>query len=101
MAPYLDCHCQISAWAAAYLAETGKQVAPFYELQATGGFRGADPRGQAFAVARLAAAASALRDLVVDSWRASAAARVGWPAVAVGDVEAGRIDPYDSLYGAD
>ena len=34
-------------------------------------------------------------------WRASATSEVGWPGVTVADVEAGRIDPYDSLYGTD
>jgi len=101
VSPYADCGCDIAHWAAAYLAATNHQVIPFYVLQKAGGFVGGDPRGRAFAAARLAAGASALRDLVVDAWRASAAGRVGWPAVAVADVEAGKIDPYDSLYGTD
>ncbi len=106
MAPFDDCRCDmagwdIAHWTAAYLAATGAQVAPFYRLQKAGGFVGGDVRGRAFAAARLAAGASALRDLTVDAWRASAFGRVGWPAVSVADVEAGRIDPYDSLYGLD
>jgi hypothetical protein len=101
MTPYADCHCDIARWTAAYLAATGEEVVPFYELQKAGGLVAGDARGRAFAAARLAAGASALRDLVVDAWRASAAGRVGWPAVQVADVEAGRIDPYDSLFGAD
>ena len=101
MAPYVACHCAIAAWTSAYLATTSGQVVPFYRLQKSGGFIGDDPRGRDFAARRLAAGATALRDLVVDAWQASARARVGWPAVGVADVEAGRFDPYVSLYGID
>jgi hypothetical protein len=101
MTPYADCHCDIAHWTAAYLAATGAEVIPFYDLQKAGGLTAGDPRGRAFAAARLAAGASALRDLIIDAWRASATGHVGWPTVQVADVEAGRVDPYDSLLGAD
>jgi len=101
MSPYADCACDIAHWIRAYLASTGQQVAAFYRLQSAGGFVAGDPRGRAFAAARLAAGASALRDLVVDAWRASATGRVGWPSVGVGEVVAGGVDPYDSLFGTD
>lgn len=101
MAPYHDCACDIGRWTAGYLAATGAQVVPFYEMQKAGGLTAGDPRGVAFATARLAAGASALRDLVVDAWRASATGKVGWPELGVAEVEAGRADPYDSLYGID
>jgi hypothetical protein len=101
MTPYVDCHCDIAAWTAAYLAATNAQLKPFYEMQKAGGLKAGDARGRAFAAARLAAGASALRDVVVDAWRSSATTRVGWPEVAVADVEAGKIDPFDSLYGLD
>ncbi len=101
MAPYADCRCAIAAWTSAYLSATNRQVVPFYQLQKAGGFLAGDPRGRDFAAARLAAGASALRDLVLDAWHASATGKVGWPAVGVADVEAGKVDPYDSLYGSD
>jgi len=101
MTPYRDCQCQIGAWTAAYLAQTRTQVVPLYELYKTVGFETGDPRWRLFAAARLAAGADALRDAVVDAWRASATGKAAWPAVSVADVEAGRIDPYDSLYGTD
>ena len=101
MAPYADCRCDIARWTAAYLAASQAQVAPLYRLQKAGGLTPGDLRGRAFATARLAAGASALRDVVVDAWRSSAAGRVGWPEIAVTDIEAGKIDPFDSLYGAD
>jgi hypothetical protein len=101
MALYRDCGCDIGAWTSAYLTATNAQVTRFYDLQKAGAFTPDDVRGEAFAAERLAAGASALRDLVVDAWRASATGRVGWPEIGVADVETGRIDPYDSLYGVD
>jgi hypothetical protein len=101
MAPPTDCHCAIGAWTAAYLAQTAAQTVPLYKLYKLNGFVSGDARGRAFAAARLAAGASALRDLVVMAWADSASGRAGYPAVSVADVEAGKIDPYDSLYGID
>jgi len=101
MAPYQTCRCAIEARTIAYLSATHDQVEALYRLYKLGAFDGADLRGQAFVVARLAAGADALRDLVVDAWGASADGQVGWPAVKVADAMAGRIDPYDSLYGTD
>jgi hypothetical protein len=101
MTPYADCRCDIAHWTSAYLATTNHQVVPFYQLYKAGGFTGGDARGRAFAAARLGAGASALRDLVVDAWRVSATGHVGWPSVSVADVESGKVDPYDSLYGID
>jgi hypothetical protein len=101
MAPYADCHCDIAHWTSAYLAGTNRQVRPFYQLYKAGGFVAGDARGRAFATTQLAVGAAALRDVVVGAWRASATGHAGWPSVSVADVEAGKIDPYDSLYGTD
>lgn len=101
MSPYVDCHCDIAKWTAAYLGSTAWQTPRLYELQKAGAFKSGDLRGRAFATERVAAGASALRDLVTDAWRASASGRVGYPALSVADVLAGRRDPYDSLYGLD
>lgn len=97
----VDCHCPIERRTAIYLGRTLDQVVPFYRLEKAGGFAEGDPRGVDFAVARLAAAAGELRDLTVLAWAYSGELRVGWPAVAVADVEAGRVDPWDSLIGLD
>ena len=90
---------------AAYLKTTLAEVLPFYRLEKAGGFRDVggqpDPRGAAFAVARLSAGASELRDLTVLAWRASADASIGWPAVKVAEVEAGTTDPWLSMIGED
>ena len=58
-------------------------------------------RARALATERLAAGAGELRDVVVEAWRASADAKVGWRPVAVADVIAGKVDPYPNLYGID
>lgn len=101
MTPFRSCDCPIERRTADYLAVAFGQVEPFYALEKAGGFRSADPRGVAFATARLAAGASELRDLVVEAWRAGGRAQVGWPAVSVAEIEAGRVDPFDALYGTD
>ncbi|MDP2117541.1 MAG: S1/P1 Nuclease [Brevundimonas sp.] len=85
----------------AYLRATLAQVTPFYRLEKAGGFRDSDARGGAFVTARLAAAASELRDLIVLAWRDSADDAIGWPAVKVDEVEAGTVDPWLAMYGED
>ena len=101
MAPLADTGPDIARWTAVYLAATVAQVVPFYDMQKVGGLAQGDPRGVAFATVRLAAGASALRDLTTAAWHVSAGSHIGWPAVAVADVEAGKVDPFDSLFGAD
>ena len=101
MTAYRDCRCAIAARTVGYLVATNKQVVPLYQLQKDGAFRGGDMGSRAFIAARLAAGASELRDLVIDAWRSSARSQVGWPSVRVADVEAGAIDPWDSVFGGD
>jgi hypothetical protein len=102
MAPVRDCGCPIDKRTADYLIATGSQAEPFYKLYKQGGFAPADARGEAFAAERIAAGADELRDLIVMAWRASADAEVGWkPSFKAADVEAGKIDPYDSMFGVD
>jgi hypothetical protein len=91
----------LEAQVARYLRETHAQVEPFYVLEKSGAFTGVDPRGAAFASERLAVGASQLRDLIVRAWRMSANAKVGWSPINVSDVEAGRVNPFQSLYGID
>jgi hypothetical protein len=101
MRPYEEHQGGIVRRAAAYLAATNAEVVPFYRLQKSGGFQGGDARGRAFAARRLAAGAAELRDEIVDAWRTSSRVAVGYPAVKLADVLAGKVDPYDSLYGLD
>lgn len=95
------CECAIDRRTARYLGQSLTQVTPFYRLEKAGAFGDGDQRGAAFAVERLGAGAGELRDLIVMAWRESATARVGWPAVAVSEVEAGTADPWDAMIGTD
>ena len=101
MRSYQSCRCSIEQHTAQYLGETFATVIPFYELEKAGGLKGDHPAGAGFAAERIAAAASELRDLVVDAWSASATTPVGYPATQVGEIEAGRADAYTLLYGDD
>lgn len=101
MKPYEEHSGAIAQRAAAYLAATNAEVIPYYRLQKSGGFQEGDARGRTFAARRLAAGAAELRDEIVDAWRASSRMAVGYPGIRLADVLAGKVDPYDSLYGLD
>jgi len=101
MTPFQSCGCPIETRVATYLAATARQVVPLYQLDRTGALREGDERGRGFAEERLAAGASELRDLIVEAWRASGQAMVGWAPVSVADIEAGRVDAYLALSGKD
>lgn len=101
MAPLRLCGCSPEQRTVDYILAGAKFIIPFYELEKAGGLGQGDPRGPAFATERLAAGASELRDVIVEAWRASAEAKVGWRPVAVADVLSGKVDPYPNLYGID
>ncbi len=84
-----------------YLTATQAQVVPFYRLEKAHAFETGTAEGKAFAVERLAAAVVELRDLIADAWTASDDAQIGYPAIAVKDVEAGKVDALDPLRGED
>ncbi len=100
--PYHPCEGGIAGCTAAYLQATRRWVEPLYALWGAGGFQNGDPRGRAFAAARVADGASELRDLVVDAWRASDDGVVGYmPSITVKAAEAGQSVSMAVLYGAD
>jgi len=101
MAAPHDCGCSIQARTADYLSATQRTVEPLYQLEKTGAFQTGEGPGKDFAGAALAAGASELRDMVVAAWAASDEVTVGWPETKVTDIEAGRVDPYEVLYGTD
>jgi hypothetical protein len=55
----------------------------------------------AFASGRLSAGAQAVRDLILDAWRSSADAPVGYPMVNMRDIESGKVRVTRELMGAD
>ena len=101
LTPYRACGCPIEQRVPAYLAVAGGQVETLYQLEKSGAFATATPRGIAFAADRMAAGASELRDLIFDAWIASEKTTVGWPAVSLADVQSGKVKAYDNLYGID
>ena len=101
MLPPSDCKCALAKRVADYLAATGAQVVPLYQLEKVGGLAPGDPRGTAFATQQIAVGASELRDLIVEAWTVSASETVGYKPIAVADVLAGKVDPYMALYGVD
>jgi hypothetical protein len=94
---YRDCKCAIWVRTSDYLAADQSEVVPLYRLEKQGAFAKPTPEGKAFVAKRLASGAGELRDMIVDAWRHSATLSVGWPAVKVADIEAGKADPYESL----
>jgi hypothetical protein len=91
------CTAAIMTCTEAYLAGTQKQVVPFYRLQKAGAFDKPSPAGIDFAATQIARGAGELRDLIAAAWRNSATLSVGYPPVAVTDIEAGKADPYSVL----
>ncbi len=103
MAAPKPCAGPLQACTAAYLRTTLAAVEPFYKLWSAGAFTTVgDTRGKAFAVERIAAGASQLRDLTVRAWRESADADVGYkPSYKVRDVENGLVIPFSVMHGDD
>ena len=96
-----DCGCSIEQAALAMIRQTHAEVEPLYVLEQAGGLNPGDARGKAFVTARLAAGAASLRDMVTMAWQASKTTTVGWPAVSLADIEAGKVDAFPSLIGED
>ncbi len=99
---YRDCACAIDKRTIAYLQTGAAQVEPLYQLWKDGAFVDGDARtGVDFAVTRLAAGSAELRDMVVDAWRASATATIGYRDTEVSPAQAasGARDPWRALYG--
>jgi hypothetical protein len=92
--PAHSCMDPVQACVAAYLTATHEGVLPVYRFEKAAAFDAATPEAKAFTVQCLAEAASMLRDMVADAWRASGDAVLGYKTKAsVADLEAGKIDP--------
>lgn len=101
MVPYRDCRCAIQQRVSDYLVATQKQVVNLYRIERSDGLAGDTSDDRRFVVNRLAAATSELRDLIRDAWRTSDGFAVGSPAIAVRDIEAGKINAFASMRGSD
>jgi hypothetical protein len=101
LAPYRDCRCTIQQRTSDYLSATQTEVVTLYQIEKSDGFDGEHQSGKDFAAQRLAAAASELRDMIVDAWRRSAEISVGYPPIAVRDIESGKTNALSALQGED
>ena len=101
MPAFHACACQIQDETRAYLARDLEKVIPLYQLDKQGAFEDHNPVGKEFVGARLAVGAAELRDLIAEAWTQSATISVGYPALAVKDIEAGRGDALGPLHGLD
>ena len=99
--PYRACNCSIEEATRALLLASFAEVGPLYALEKDGGLVPGDPRGIAFATARLAAGATALRDMIVQAWLESANTSVGHPMVNLRDIESGQVRVTRDLFGRD
>ena len=90
-----------------YLQQTVNAVVPLYDL--TKSLGGDDPwktttptdSQKTFVAARLAAAAQEMRDEIVDAWHSSDTIGVGYPQVAVADIESRKIVWNATAFAAD
>ena len=99
--PYHSCDCSIEDRTKSLLLATLAQVEPLYVLEKDGDLKSGDPRGIAFTTDRLAAGATAVRNMIVDAWLASADAPVGYPMVNVRDIEGGKVRATQKLFKGD
>ncbi len=84
---------RLLALVAGYLRGTNAAVVPLYRIAAAGGFTNGSARARAFTAAQLARGATMLRNLIAYAWEDSANERIGYPAVAVRAILAGKA-PY-------
>ena len=97
-APALS-HDPILTQVGAYLATTESKVPDVYRLEAAGGIDTHSPAATTLVLDRLAAGAAEMRDLIVEAWQTSDDAKVGYPGIAVRDVESGTVVPTSANVG--
>lgn len=88
--PYDACNCSI--WERSYklILASHKLVIPMYELDKKGAFKAAAPEAIAMVTSQLSLGAAAVRDMVIDAWKASAEMGVGDPVVKMQDILSGK-----------
>ena len=96
---YEGCGCTIQAHTASYLTATEAGTLTAYRLDKAGAIDNPTPEAKAFIAARLAAGADMLRDMVVDAWKASDTAQLGYkPRYGMADIEAGKVALYPLMH---
>jgi hypothetical protein len=94
---YRDCKCAIWDRTADYLIASQAEIVPLYRLEKQVGFTKKTPEGTAFVSKELVRGAAELRDMIIDAWHHSADMGVAYPEKTVKDIEAGKVDPFESL----
>lgn len=89
----------ILAQVGAYLATTASFVPAVYGLEAGREIDAHDAAATTLVLDRLAAGAAEMRDLITEAWQASENAKVGYPGVAVRDLETGAVVPTRARIG--
>jgi len=97
MPAYRDCKCAIWDRTADYLIASQAEVVPAYRLEKQVGFTKKTPEGLAFVTKELGRGAAELRDMIIDAWHRSEDLGVAYPEKKVKDIEAGKVDPFESL----
>jgi len=92
-------HDPILTQVGAYLTVSASKVPDVYRLESAGGIDGHSPAATVFVLDRLAAGAAEMRDLIVEAWQTSDDAKIGYPGIAVRDVESGAVMPSPSNVG--
>jgi hypothetical protein len=92
-------HDPILTQVGAYLATTESKVPDVYRLEAAGGIDAHSAAATTLVLDRLAAGAAEMRNLIVEAWQTSDDAKVGYPGIAVRDVESGAIVPTSASVG--
>lgn len=88
--PYDACGCSIWDRTNKLILDSNKFVVPMYELDKKGAFKAAAPEAVALVTSQLSIGAAAVRDMVIDAWRASGDLSVGDPVVAMRDILSGK-----------
>jgi hypothetical protein len=99
--PWQPCSCSIEEATRKLLLASLAQVGPLYTLEKEGALKPGDRRAIAFTTARLAAGATAVRDMIVEAWLQSADTPVGYPMVNMRDIASGKVKVTRDLFGAD
>lgn len=98
---YHDCGCAIETRVTQYMAQTLSQVQPLYQVAAIDLFTTANPAEVQFTAKQLANGAAELRDEIYDAWKSSETISVGYPLIAVTDIESGKVHLTSTSYAAD
>jgi len=87
---------EIAAMVGGYLIGTAHNVAPLYDLYASGDFEAGSPKAIRFTDEQLARGATMLRNSIALAWEDSLNQSIGYPALPVRDILSGKVAPNSS-----